>query len=97
MKTTLEIVNEHIEKAKTLSQDPFAIAKEAIRMSQRIENDPALMALAASMGDAVATAMHITHDPDIQSAIQRGIIIRAIMEWEAVKAEADNQFKTSPQ
>lgn len=95
MKTTLQITEEHIERAKETAANPEEIAKQALRMSKRIENDPALMKLAESLGTSLLQAAGMVHDHAIQHAIANGIIVRAVMEWEEIKAEADKQFEPS--
>lgn len=98
IKTLKQIVEEHIEKSKSVaSADMIAGKKDEIeaataRVIKRRAVDPALESLVQAMANAANAAMMVL-PPQLHRNLIEGIIVQAVMEWEDSNEEFGKQLK----
>lgn len=101
MKKIPEIVDEHIILAQTRATDSVATRQQIERLGKRMVDDPGLVKLAESMSNSTTTGVEMMIAAGgfprqlVQGTI-RALVILAIMEWEDINREFDDQLKQSP-
>lgn len=95
LRTMTQIIHDRLAaRANRVNDAGYAHQMDA-QLQRRMDNDPALGIVVATYADSLAQIM-ARFPPETHREFIRHCLMQAIVEWEDVSIEYDQQFKTNP-
>lgn len=97
VKNIHQIVQEQIGRSAALATDPARFNVESnrlmIRLSNRMQNDPSLIALTAHFAQALAATLLVL-PPNFHGQAIQSLLMQTVVEWEDVNIAYEAQLKS---